>query len=90
MTRQKALSSVYLWAQLHVCSRLFGSLQKVSSFRRSEESASKYCIYLSSFKSGVRYEEIRRSMESRFCALNDAEELQTRVSNTENNIHFER
>ncbi|XP_056248758.1 uncharacterized protein C14orf28 homolog isoform X2 [Seriola aureovittata] len=29
-------------------------------------------------------------MESRFCVLNDTEDFQTRISNTENNLHFER
>lgn len=29
-------------------------------------------------------------MESRFCVLNDTEDLKTRISNTENNQHFER
>ncbi|XP_042356504.1 uncharacterized protein C14orf28 homolog isoform X2 [Plectropomus leopardus] len=29
-------------------------------------------------------------MESRFCVLSDTEELQTLISNTENNLHFER
>lgn len=29
-------------------------------------------------------------MESRFCVLNDTEDLQTQISNTENSFHFER
>lgn len=29
-------------------------------------------------------------MESRFCTVRDAENLHTRILNTENNVHFER
>ena len=52
--------------------------------------AREYYVYLPGAWSDLRHEETRRVMESRFCVLNDTEDLQTRISNAENNILFER
>lgn len=85
----KKTTVVFLRGQLDVLSSLFSCLQSVIIvifFRKFN----KYYTYISGFTSGVRHEEIQRAMESTLCVLSDNEDFQTLVSNTANNLHFER